>query len=489
MTTSPDSSLASRLSEIRHDLRTPVGHIIGYAEMMEEDLTGVAPDEFIRDLQSIRSSGERLVAMIEEHLGGSQRTLAELDLPAAQFQLRMQLNHISGYNEMLAEIAEESAWTEVTQDLERITTAQRTMLELIETRLTPEALARQDITDLGDGEQRGGDTADFNLGPLAQGGKLLVVDDDPTNRDLLERRLTRDGFEVFLAADGNAAIAATRSGSFDLILLDLMMEGMSGLETLEALKANPQTADTPVVMLSAGDDLDPMVACILAGADDYLTKPIHPILLRARIGASLEKVRLRRRLTRQLKIFISSPGDVIPERQVLKQVIQKLDDEYGHEVHLLPVLWEEEPLLASETFQAQIVEPRDTDIYVGVLWSRIGSPLPTTILRDDGSRYESGTAYEFEDAMAGFRAAGRPEMLIYRKTGSPLIPLDNRDGVLERLEQVERLQAYIDRWFRGADGSYVGALHEFADLDEFEQTTQMHLGKLIDKWLQTQAPL
>ena len=479
-----DQTVAATLSQIRHDLRTPVGHIIGYAEMMEEDLVGEAPEEFIRDLQSIKSSGERLVTMIEEHLGGSQRSLADLDLPAAQFQLRMQLNHISGYNEMLTEVAEDEGWQEVIDDLGRIAQAQQTMLQLIEDRLTVAAFeARPTLAaaPAGDAEE-----SDLELHPLAQGGRLLVVDDDPTNRDLLERRLTRDGFHVGLADSGQAALDAAVDQTYDLILLDLLMEGLSGLETLQRLKADASTAPIPVVMLSAGDDLDPMVACILAGADDYLTKPIHPVLLKARIGASLEKVRLRQQFTRQLKIFISSPGDVIPERRLVKQVIQQLDEEYANDLQLVPVLWEEEPLLASETFQAQIVEPRDTDIYLGILWSRIGSPLPDTMLRPDGSQYDSGTAYEFEDAMSGFREHGKPDILIYRKTGSPLISIEDREEVLERLDQSEKLQAYIDRWFRGADGSYVGALHQFAEMEDLESMTLMHLRKLIDKWLSEQ---
>ena len=168
---------------------------------------------------------------------------------------------------------------------------------------------------------------------------------------------------------------------------------------------------------------------MLAGADDYLIRPIRPILLQARIGASLEKIRLRQRFTRQLRIFISSPGDVIAERRLVKQAIQQLDAEYGHEVQLVPVLWEEEPLVASETFQTQIIEPHDTDIYIAILWSRIGSPLPKTMLRPDGTQYESGTAYEFEDAMSSMRADGSPQMLMYRKTSEPTVGLaDPRGG-------------------------------------------------------------
>ena len=146
--------------------------------MMEEDLTGEAPDEFIRDLQSIKSSGERLVTMIEEHLGGSQRTLADLDLPAAQFQLRMQLNHISGYNEMLTEVAEDEGWEEVTADLGRIGMAQERMLQLIEAKLTVEAFeADQSVAKAA---TDGAEEPELELHPLAQGGSLLVVDDDAT---------------------------------------------------------------------------------------------------------------------------------------------------------------------------------------------------------------------------------------------------------------------------------------------------------------------
>jgi hypothetical protein len=167
----------------------------------------------------------------------------------------------------------------------------------------------------------------------------------------------------------------------------------------------------------------------------------------------------------------------------VKQVIQQLDDEYGHEVQLVPVLWEEEPLVASETFQTQIVEPRDTDIYLAILWSRIGSPVPKTIVRPDGTQYESGTAYEFEDAMRSFRDTGSPQMLMYRKTGAPMVDLTDRDAVMDRLDQLESLDRYIDRWFRAADGSFLGAFHEFSEPEQFESMLSLHLRKLIDRWL------
>src|SRR5262249_39706742 len=114
-------------------------------------------------------------------------------------------------------------------------------------------------------------------------------------RDLLSRRLLRDGRLARTAEDGPAALAALAAEDFDLVLLDLMMPGMSGFEVLCRLKADERARHIPVIMISALDELDSTVRCIEAGAEDYLPKPFNPVLLRARIGACLEKKRLRDR--------------------------------------------------------------------------------------------------------------------------------------------------------------------------------------------------
>ena len=79
--------------------------------------------------------------------------------------------------------------------------------------------------------------------------------------------------------------------------------------------------------------------------------------------------------------------------------------------------------------------------------------FPESILRPDGTRYDSGTAFEFEDAMNAYKEKGTPEMLLYRKLGAPSISLDQRDQVMERLKQMELLEQYINKWFIGEDGS------------------------------------
>lgn len=256
---------------------------------------------------------------------------------------------------------------------------------------------------------------------------------------------------------------------------------------MQKIKVNARLRAIPVIMLSASDDSSTVVQSILSGAEDYVAKPFNPILLTARINACLEKVRLRRNAARQIKVFISSPGDVIPERMIVKSVMGRLNDEFTGRALMIPILWEEEPLLASDTFQAQIHPPRETEVYIGILWSRIGSPLPETITRPDGSIYESGTAFEFEDALAGYQKNGFPEMLLYRKEGAPLVSLQEKAVVLDRIDQMDKLQEYVERKLMGDDGSYAGAFHMFKTAEQFETMIEMHARKLIERLLLRRA--
>ena len=128
-----------------------------------------------------------------------------------------------------------------------------------------------------------------------QPSRILVVDDNASNRDLLTRRLQRQGHTVLEAEDGARALALVEKEALDLVLLDLMMPGISGYDVLALLKSDPRSREIPVIMISALSELDSIVRCIEAGADDYLAKPFDPTLLRARVGSSLEKKHMRDR--------------------------------------------------------------------------------------------------------------------------------------------------------------------------------------------------
>ena len=134
----------------------------------------------------------------------------------------------------------------------------------------------------------------------ALSGTLLVVDDNRVNRLLLGRALEQLGHTVRFAENGKEALEALRQRRVDLILLDIEMPEMDGYQALAALAADPQLRDIPVVMMSSVEEVDSVARCIEMGAEDYLFKPVNPVLLRARVGASLEKKRLR---DRQRELF------------------------------------------------------------------------------------------------------------------------------------------------------------------------------------------
>ncbi len=124
-------------------------------------------------------------------------------------------------------------------------------------------------------------------------GLVLVVDDQNINRYMLSQHVTQLGHRVAQAANGLEALDKLRAERYDLVLLDIMMPEMDGHAVLEAMKSDDRLSDIPVVMVSGLDEIKSVVRCIERGAEDYLPKPFDPVLLRARIGACLEKKRLR----------------------------------------------------------------------------------------------------------------------------------------------------------------------------------------------------
>jgi len=126
-----------------------------------------------------------------------------------------------------------------------------------------------------------------------RGARLLVVDDNKVNRLLLARSLELQGHSATMAENGRVALQLLRREPFDLLLLDIEMPEMDGIQVLEELKGDRQLRDLPVIVTSAIEGLGNVVRCIELGAEDYLRKPVNPVLLKARIGASLEKKRLR----------------------------------------------------------------------------------------------------------------------------------------------------------------------------------------------------
>lgn len=124
-------------------------------------------------------------------------------------------------------------------------------------------------------------------------GRVLVVDDNNLSRMMLGRAVREQGHEVATASQGREALAMLKEGSFDLVLLDVLMPEMDGYQVLESIMADPALKHIPVIMVSALDEMDSVIRCIELGAQDYLQKPANGLLLKARINASLAKKHMR----------------------------------------------------------------------------------------------------------------------------------------------------------------------------------------------------
>ena len=294
-----------RLARVRHDLRTPINHIIGYSEILQEDAVDQVPMTFLIDLAKIHSAGQQLVTLINQYLGEQSAFIATHDLHQVSHELRTPANHIIGYGELLREQCEDLGKPAFVPDLDKIITAGKSWLALMELHLFSDQ-ARQRWTAAAGDAPRPAESEDWSRirttvssGPrqqdvfYAEQGRLLLADDDAGNRELLQRRLEKLGYTVTTCTDGREALRLLRENRFDLALLDVVMPGLDGHEILAQIKDDPQLQNVPVIMISALDQMESIVRCIDLGAEDYLAKPFNPTLLRSRIAAALEKKRLR----------------------------------------------------------------------------------------------------------------------------------------------------------------------------------------------------
>jgi signal transduction histidine kinase len=257
-------------ADLLHELRTPLNQIIGYSELLLEQAES-APEresptaELVRDLQNMRVAGQRLQAIIEDNFypigAPGIRPLGGIPLPMA-------VENVCPTRE--AEVS-------------------------LPTSLPVEARRPQ---------------------------YMLVVDDIEANRDLLSRRLEGLGYCVATAATGRQALDMLAEHPYDLVLLDIMMPEIDGFEVLATIKSDERLRHIPVIMISALSESESVARCIEMGAEDYLTKPFNPILLKARVGACLGKKLARDREMELLR------GAQESYRELLK--LEALRDDLTH---------------------------------------------------------------------------------------------------------------------------------------------------------------
>ena len=223
---------------------------------------------------------------------------------ALRHDLRTPLNQIIGYSELVAEDLEGEENARTREDLEKIGRAARGLADLITREIQPGRIALVGArAETADGKSAAVGAKDHVVIPAAEPveavplagetAKILIVDDQEENCTVLQRRLEKEGHTCAAVYDGATALERLAVEDFDLVLLDIMMPGIDGREVLRRIKTDEKLRHVPVIMISALDQIESVVACIEQGAEDYLPKPFNPVLLRARIGSSLDRKRLR----------------------------------------------------------------------------------------------------------------------------------------------------------------------------------------------------
>lgn len=282
------------LANIRHDLRTPVNAIIGYSEMLIEDLEDVT---LISQLEKIMVGGYELLSLISKNLEPSHNHQEEHSLNITNILEKVEIDLSPSLQKIITNcenLLEKIEDPEILSDLARIQTAGNNLRNLIENKVffssteippdtSPDLNRNFSNQEIQTEEQK----------VITDKYKILVVDDQENNRDLLSRQLEKENYQVATTYSGEQALKLIETNEYDLILLDLLMPELDGSQVLEIIKNNPQFKHIPVIMISALDEIDSIVRCIEIGAEDYLPKPFNPVLLKARIGASLEKKRFR----------------------------------------------------------------------------------------------------------------------------------------------------------------------------------------------------
>jgi serine phosphatase RsbU (regulator of sigma subunit) len=284
-----------QLSQLRQELGIPINAIIGHSEMIIAEIAEINQDlAYLQELEQIRLCGIKLLAIVNTFFDPTVLTPDALTLetiksnPQLKIQLEQptqlviassqQLISLGDNNFLLAIEQINRAANQLLQEIQGL--VEVSTIELLED-TAPVLNTDHLLTGFTSNDPRS--TPEY---------KILVVDDSAINREILAAQVQAEGYQVATAKDGKQAIQMIQTGTFDLILLDIIMPEIDGYQVLQWIRNSPWK-NIPTIMISALEQTDSVVKCIEMGAEDYLTKPFNSVLLKARLGACLEQKRLR----------------------------------------------------------------------------------------------------------------------------------------------------------------------------------------------------
>jgi len=288
------------------ELSLPVRSMLGLSRAVVDDAAVTGGEHLVSGAARIHAAGELILPVVTDAMDPARVPAGKHadEWEALTYRLRGYVRPpvaaVLAYVQMLVEDPESVGQDRLVADLEQVADAARYVLALVEdlaqllerlagetSHASPSAEVRA-VVERYRTPPRGGRPS-----PGVQ-ASILVVDDSQVNRDLLDRLLGRLGYRVTLAEGGLHGLALMRTNDFDMVLLDIIMPEVDGFQVLHQLKLDGALRHVPVVMISALDEVESVGRCIEMGAEDYLTKPFDPVILKTRIGAVLEKQRLQR---------------------------------------------------------------------------------------------------------------------------------------------------------------------------------------------------
>ena len=330
------------LTQIKQDFTTPVDAISDYINLII-DGSDIYDDEITDEFQNIKKSAKTLRVNFNDafvEYAESKRKSINNDEEASilRHDLRTPLNGIIGYSEILLEDYEDDIDKNHSEDINHVIGLAKEV----------EGAISRFVDFLKDGsesseqakENENAENLFSSLGKIdykleiideIKDSKILVVDDIKTNCDVLKRRLENNNFNVEVSMSGKDALAKISESQFDLILLDVLMPEVNGLEVLIKIREQYSADKLPVIMVSSFDDVESISKCIQLGASDYLPKPVNSTILTQKVASTLERKSLREReeqlLSKLHKQAITDEMTGVPNRRFVFERLEKSFDD------------------------------------------------------------------------------------------------------------------------------------------------------------------
>ncbi len=332
------------LAQIKQEFAAPAEAIEQYIDLVEE--FAVKNNLNISsEINQIKEAEDKLLSQYEdafrENTAADKKAKTSQEYSELRHNLRTPLNAIIGYSEILMEDFEDDLSEECLKDLNTILTLSRETETAIErfVDFIKGDLNEKAAEDSEQGQIQNAESLFRSLGDIdysldiddyLKGSDVLIVDDNKTNCEVLERRLTQNGLSCRVALDGTTAIKEVDAKTPDLILLDVMLPDINGLELLKRFRKNHDRDELPIIMVSAFNDVDGIAKCIQLGAQDYLPKPLNGTILLAKVISSLERKFFREREKELVnKLHIQATTDQLTGISNRRVVFEELENSYA----------------------------------------------------------------------------------------------------------------------------------------------------------------